>query len=300
MQSIAVLVANLVKQPPPVVLASRRGPTSNKYALELDGRHCGWLTDLAGAVSVGEVGTIGRYDELTLRSWPAMPRSFYQWVMRSFGPEMTGSDGLLQLADDDFRELSRLRWTSGVVTEFATTPIDLVAVEATKVILKFSPRATQRGEPSRIAPPELGGAALDTRWPMASGLPALHVDGLEEACCHLKRIEGVAVRQKLRRAPGRCERETGVTADPIFVTLPEAKGQGFVRWLEACEAGRSQGRAATLTLGAAGVGFTVAFHGMRPVRIEEVVATGGEEPRRRDLRVELHARDVAFALAQGK
>lgn len=294
-----MLIADLVKQPPQAIISSKRGPTSNKYALELDGRHCGWLTDLAGAVSVGELGSAARFEELTLRCWPAMPRSFYQWVMRSFAPEMAGSDGLLQLADDDFRELSRLRWNSGVVTEFATTPIDLVAVEATKVILKFSPRTTQRGEPSRIAPPELGGAALDTRWPAAAGLPALHIDGLEEACCHLKRIEGVAVRQRILRGPGRCEREAGISADPIVVTIPESKGQGFVRWLEACEAGRSNGRAATLSLGSSGVGFTVAFHGLRPARIDEVPVPG-DEPRRRDLRVELRARDVAFALAQGK
>jgi hypothetical protein len=125
MQDIAVLVADLVKQPAPAVISSKRGPTSNKYALELDGRHCGWLTDLAGAVSVGELGsTAGRYEELTLRCWPAMPRCFYEWVLRSFAPEPGASDGLLVLADDGDRELSRVRWMGGVVTEFATTAID--------------------------------------------------------------------------------------------------------------------------------------------------------------------------------
>jgi hypothetical protein len=299
MQDIAVLVADLVKPPSAPVASSKRGPASNKYALELDGRHCGWLTDLAGAVSVGELGQAARYEELTLRCWPAMPRSFFQWVVRSFAAELAGADGLLQLADDDFRELSRFRWTAGVVTEFATSAIDLAAPELMKMVVKFSPRTTQRGEPSRISPPELGGAALDTRWPAPAGVPALHVDGLEEACCHLKRIEGLAIRQRVRRVPGRCELETGVTAAPLIVTLPEAKGQGFVRWLEACEAGRSNGRAATLVLGAASVGFTVALQGLRPARIEEV-AVDGDDPRRRDLRVELRARDVAFALAHGK
>lgn len=295
-----MLVANLVKPPPPLTASGKRGPTSNKYALELDGRHCGWLTDLAGAIVVGELGTASRFEELTLRSWPAMPRGFYQWVVRSFGPEPVGVDGLLQLADEDFRELSRLRWSGGVVTEFATTAIDLVAIEATKIVLKFSPRTTQRGEPSKVSPPELGGAALDTRWPASSGLPSLQIDGLEEACSNLKRIEGLTIRQRVRRGPGRCEREApGVTSGPLIVTLAEAKAQGFVRWLEACEAGRSNGRAATLAIGAANVGFTVALGGLRPARIE-AAPDAGDDPRRRDVRVELRARDVAFALAQTK
>lgn len=299
MQGVAVLVADLVKPPPSSThSAGRRGPTSNKYALELDGRHCGWLTDLAGAIAVGELGAASRFEELTLRSWPGMPRGFYQWVARSFAAEPHAADGLLQLADDDFRELSRLRWSGGVVTEFATTAIDLVAVEAMKIVLKFSPRTTQRGEPSRVSPPELSGPALDTRWPSSSGLPTLQIDGLEEACCGLKRIEGLSIRQRVRRAPGRCEREGGVTVGPLVVTLAEVKAQGFVRWLEACEAGRSNGRAGSLVIGAASVGFTVGLQGLRPVRIDEVPGSGDE--RRRDVRVELAARDVAFALAQGK
>lgn len=294
-----MLVADVVKPPPSPTQSGKRGPTSNKYALELDGRHCGWLTDLAGAATVGELGVSSRFEELTLRSWPGMPRGFYQWVTRSFAAEPCGADGLLQLADDDFRELSRLRWSAGVVTEFSTTAIDLVSVEAMKVVLKFSPRTTQRGEPSRIAPPELSGPALDTRWPSPAGLPTLQIDGLEEACCVLKRIEGLTIRQRVRRGPGRCEREGGISAGPLVVTLAEARAQGFVRWLEACEAGRSNGRAATLTIGATSVGFTVALQGLRPVRIAEVPGVG-DDPRRRDVRVELQARDVAFALAQGK
>jgi hypothetical protein len=299
MQVFAVLVANLVKPPPSTVASGKRGPASNKYALELDGRHCGWLTDLAGGMSVGELGSAARYDELTLRCWPAMPLGFYQWVARSFAEGPAGADGLLQLADDDFRELSRLRWSDGVVTEFATSAIDLAVPELMKVMLKFSPRTTQRGEPSPVAPSELNGAALDTRWPAPAGPPGLQIDGLEEACCHFKRIEGLAIRQRVRRAPGRCEREAGISAAPLVVTLPEAKAQGFVRWLEACEAGKSNGRAATLVIGAPTVGFTVALGGLRPARIDEV-AVDGDDPRRRDLRVELRARDVAFALAQGK
>jgi hypothetical protein len=289
--------------PPLSIAPGKRGRPSNRYAVELEGRHCGWLTDVAGAAAVGEVGaSASRYEELTIRCWPAMPRGFYQWVLKSFAPTPGGCDGLLVLADDADRELSRLRWIDGIVTEFATTAVDIGSVEGAKVAIKFSPRLSQRGE---AAGPELGPIAADTRRPLPAAMPNLQIDGLEEVCCHIKRIESMVVRQRIRRTPGDggvvCEREApGIYTSPLVLTVPEARGQGFHRWLEACEAGKSNGRTATLVLGAAGVGFTLAMHGVRPVRIDDLAAADSDDPRRRDLRVELRARDLAFALAPGK
>ncbi|HEY0137556.1 MAG TPA: hypothetical protein VGB85_25905 [Nannocystis sp.] len=283
----------------------KRGRPSNRYAVELDGKQCGWLTDLAGAAVMGELGSnAGRFEELTIRCWPAMPRGFFQWVLRSFAPEPTGSDGLLVLADDSDRELSRLRWTDGVVTEFATTAIDASSPDNAKLALKFTPRLSQRGE---VLGPEVSPAAADTRRPLPAPMPELQIDGLEEVCCHIKRIEGLVIRQRIRRTQGDsgmgivCEREApGIYMSPLVLTLPESKGQGFRRWLEACEAGKSNGRTATLMLGAPSVGFTVALQGVRPVRIDDTPGMDRDDPRRRDLRVELRARDVVFALAPGK
>lgn len=284
-----------------MIAPSKRGRPSNRYAVELDGRPCGWLTDLAGAAVGGELGsTAGRYEELTLRCWPAMPRCFYEWVLRSFAPEPAASDGLLVLADDGDRELSRVRWMGGVVTEFATTAIDAASLETAKLALKFSPQRSQRGE--ALGPP-LSAGATETRRPLPAAMPILQIDGLEEACSHISRVEGLVIRQRIRRSvedgPPRLEREAqGIYTSPLVLTVPEAKAQGFLRWLEACEAGKSNGRTATMMLGAPSVGFTIAMQGVRPVRIDEL--PGDDDPRRRELRVELKAREVAFALAPAK
>ena len=286
---------------PHLIAPTRRGRPSNRYAVELDGRPCGWLTDLAGAASGGELGSpTGRYEELTLRCWPAMPRGFYEWVARSFAAQPQGCDGLLVLADDNDRELSRLRWMDGVVTEFAATAIDAAALDTAKVALKVSPRRSQRGE---VLGPELPAAAVDTRRPQPASMPGLQIDGLEEVCSHIKRVEGLVIRQRVRRSDDGCIREReapGIYTSPLVITLPEGKGQGFVRWREACELGKSNGRTATMVLGSPAVGFTVVLHGVRPLRTEELAAADSDDPRRRDLRVELRARDVAFALAPGK
>ncbi len=295
------MILDAARKPPLVIAPNKRGRPSNRYAVELDGKPCGWLTDLAGAAVGGELGSpTGRYEELTLRCWPAMPRSFYQWVLRSFAAEPGTSDGLLVLADDGDRELSRLRWMGGVVTELATTAIDAASLETAKVALKFSPQRSQRGE---ALGPALDAAATESRRPPPAAMPVLQIDGLEEACSQITRLEGLVIRQRIRRVlddgPPRVEREAqGIYTSPLVLTVPEARAFGFIRWLEACEAGKSNGRTATMMIGAPSVGFTVALHGIRPVRIEEL--PGDDDPRRRELRVELRAREVAFALAAAK
>lgn len=295
------MILDAAPKQPLVIAPNKRGRPSNRYAVELDGKPCGWLTDLAGAAVGGELGSpAGRYEELTLRCWPAMPRTFYQWVLRSFAAEPGACDGLLVLADDGDRELSRLRWMGGVVTELATTAIDAASLETAKVALKFSPQRSQRGE---ALGPSLLAAATDTRRPLPAAMPVLQIDGLEEACSHISRVEGLVIRQRIRRVledgPPRIEREAqGIDTSPLVLTVPEAKAWGFTRWLEACEAGKSNGRTATMMIGAPSVGFTVALQGVRPVRIDEL--PGDDDPRRRELRVELRAREVAFALAPAK
>lgn len=285
------------------IAPGKRGRTSNRFSIELDGRPAGWLTDLSGASAGGELGSpAGRYEELSLRCWPAMPRAFFQWVMRSFAPQPEASDGLLVLADDSDRELSRLRWLGGVVTEFATTAVELSTTETAKLALKFSPRLSQRGEQLG---PELAPTVVETRRPLPVTMPKLEIDGLEEVCCHIKRIEGLVIRQKIRTSSGDqgtapLRESQGIYTSPLVLSLPEPKGQGFRRWLAACEAGNSNGRTATLLLGGPAVGFTIALHGVRPVRIDDLAASDSDDPRRRDLRVELKTRDIAFALAPGK
>lgn len=281
---------------------SKRGPTSNKYALELHGKHCGWLTDVAGALTVGELGAhgrVGRYEELTLRCWPGMPHDFYAWVAASLAGELRPERGEVILADDGNSEMSRLSFEGGVITELALAVYEYGFRDSFKLGLKFSPHASRRS----YAGGHILGEAIETRRPLPATDPELHIDGLEEACSQVRKIEGLTIRQRIERADtgGGVEvhRLGPATVARFAVVLAENKALGFVRWLEACEQGRSNGRAATLTLGAPSVGFTVVLPQVRPARIVEE-AEGGAEGRRRELRVELDARGVEFAFAPAR
>lgn len=279
--------------------AQKRGPTSNKYALELQGRHCGWLTDVAGALAVGEVGGASRgprYEELALRCWPGMPEAFYRWVAASLGDEPCAQDGELVLADDGFSEVSRLRFVGGVITELALPVHEAGEAERTKVRVKFSPLSSRRTYDEGY----IHGQALDTRKPALATEVALHIDGLEEACSQVRRIEGPLIRQRIERVRGdegvRVRRVGPLQVDPLALTLPEGKAHGFQRWLQSVEAGRSNGRAASVSFGLPSVGFTVELLQVRPTKIAEL-PSAGDEPRRPDLRVELAVRAVRFAFA---
>ncbi|MDC0675642.1 hypothetical protein [Nannocystis radixulma] len=279
---------------------SKRGPTSNKYALELDGKPCGWLTDVSGALAVGELGgdrKPDRYEELTLRCWPGMPHDFYAWVAASMAGQPSPVRGEVILADDGNAEMSRLSFGGGVITELALASYEYGFRDSLKLSLKFSPHTSRRS----YSGGHLGGEAIEARRPLPATDPELHIDGLEEACSQVRRIEGLLIRQRIERPSGeeglRVVHRVGPTAvGRLALVLAENKALGFTRWLEAVESGRSNGRAATLTLGAPAVGFTVVLQQVRPARIIEEPGDVGDS-RRRELRVELDARGVEFAFA---
>lgn len=279
---------------------NKRGPTSNKYALSLQGRHCGWLTDVSGALTVGELGgegRSGRYEELSLRGWPGLPEAFYGWVVGSLAEEPEARDGELLLADDGYSEISRLAFRGGVVTELSLPEHEAGLADRTKLRLKFSPQSSRRSYHDGY----ISGEAVDTRKPAPATEVALHIDGLEEASSQVRRIEGLAIRQRVERVradEGVLVRRVGpLVIDPLSVVLAESKAHGFVRWLQSCEAGKSNGRVATLTLGLPSVGFTVELQQVRPRRITEAPGVESDEGRRREVRVELGIRAVRFAFA---
>jgi hypothetical protein len=281
--------------------ANKRGSTSNKYALVLRGLHAGWLTDVAGALAVGELGGegSGRYEELVLRCWPGMPREFFEWVAESFAAQPGTRDGDVILADDGDSEVSRMAFQGGVVTELQLPPFEPGLRDIVKIGLKFSPRASKR----TYAGGHLGGETLDLRRPTAPTDVELHIDGLEEACSQVRRIEGLTIRQVIdrsRREEGTPVKRTGApSVTPLTIVLAESKAQGFERWLEACQSGRSDGRAATLTLGSQAVGFTLVLRQARPISIIEEPGDGSEG-RRREVRIVLAARGAEFMFAPAR
>lgn len=281
--------------------ANKRGSTSNKYALVLRGLHAGWLTDVAGALAVGDIGGDGhgRYEELALRCWPGMPREFFEWVVESFAAQPTTRDGDVILADDGDAEISRLSFQGGVVTELQLPPFEPGLRDSVKVGLKFSPRASKR----TYAGGHIVGETLDLRRPAAPTDVELHIDGLEEACSQVRRIEGITIRQAIersRREEGTPPKRTGApSVTPLSIVLAESKAQGFEKWFEACQSGRSDGRAATLTLGLQSVGFTIVLRQARPIAISEEPGDGSEG-RRREVRIVLAARGAEFVFAPGR
>jgi hypothetical protein len=59
---VLAVIRDAAPKLPLVIAPNKRGRASNRYAVELDGRPGGWLTDLAGAAVGGELGSsVGRY-----------------------------------------------------------------------------------------------------------------------------------------------------------------------------------------------------------------------------------------------
>ncbi|MCB9567556.1 MAG: hypothetical protein H6710_10165 [Myxococcales bacterium] len=292
-----------------------RDATSNRYAVELDGVFAGWLADVAGASASGDVETgptgrrYSRRDELLCRCWPAMPRSFYAWVERSFAEPVLGSDGAITLVDSEGHQLSRMLLEDVVVTSFKVPACDASSCGRAKVELLLSPGGIRHT--ARRAR-RLGDEPLAARAPGEALPHRVEIDGLVEECSFIRRIEALTVSQTIALEAGvGLVRQGPVRAGPLVMIIPEHKAGGFFRWRESLPLGTASRRTATVTVGDPEVGFSVVLHDLILQRVDvlpgsedegdEGGALQGEvlQRQRRDLRIEALASSVGFCFLPG-
>lgn len=298
-------------------LKGKRDADSNRYAVELDGVFAGWLADVAGASACGDVETgptgrrYSRRDKLQCRAWPGMPKSFYAWVLRSFGEPIAGSDGAITLVGSDGLQLSRMLLEDVVITSLTVPAIDDACRERAKIGLTLSPGGVRHMY--RRARPIVG-EAQERRAPAPATDHRIEIDGLIEECSFITRVEALTIAQEIDLDATRGLRRTApVSATSLVVVLPEHKASGFFRWRERVPPGQASRRTATVTIGDPEVGFSVVLHDLRLLELtlleppadaddgREGTAEGEVLQRmRRDLRVEMAASAVGFCFLPGK
>jgi phage tail-like protein len=226
--------------------------TSAKFALSINNDNSGWLYSAEGGMASTDVVTeklgqehlvrkrIGnlKYEDITLSFGAGMSRQFYDWIKASFENKHERRDGAILTCDYDATVKSTLDFYRALISEITFPALDAASKDAAKMTVKMTPEMTKVKYGG-------GGSVTPQKYPISSQKqkkwsPAnfrLRIDGLEDACRRVNKIEALTLKQKVLEVPvGELrdyEREPAHLEVPnLVVTLTESFSEPFHKWFE--------------------------------------------------------------------
>ena len=211
------------------------------FLVELDGSPAGYARNVEGGGAHGDViQVVGpgnaihkhvgmvHFDDIVLACDAGLSKAFYDWASQASRGHALRKDGAVDVADG--RENSRLEWKAGMITGVYFPALDAAAGEAFLLTVKISPESTRSAQGGGARP------AAVTKGSHFGGF-RLRIDGLEDACAHVSRVEPVAVEQKAKKEYVGGMRDYDLVPakmEPgnLIVTLPESKAAGFYAWFQ--------------------------------------------------------------------
>jgi hypothetical protein len=237
-------------------IATRSFPPGH-FFLEIDGVSAGYARNVQGGGAVAEVirekvgadhivhkhiGAV-RFDDIVLTCDAGLSKAFYDWVDQTFRSQGLRKNGAVVVLDGG-KEVSRLDWNNGLISRVDFPALDATSNDLFSMIVKITPertRSAKGGESRPVTPARKSWLASSFR---------LSIEGLEEACKYVSRIEPLAIDWHLKEVNTsggyRDSMEPAGNVEPgnLIVTLPESKAQGFQDWFEdfAIKGNSGQGR----------------------------------------------------------
>lgn len=223
-----------------------RSYVAGRFALELDGLSAGSLSSAEGGhatadVVVEPVGADGiakkhlggvKYEDISIQCGYGMSNPFYDWLSDSISRKVARKDGALIAADFNRAVVSYHKFFHALITEIGMPALDAASKDAAKMTIKFSPEYTrfikspQKWEPL---------PSVQKTW-----LPSnfrLKIDGLENACARVNKIEALTIKQKVAENPTGEQRDyekepADVEIPNLVITFPESHAEEFYAWHE--------------------------------------------------------------------
>jgi hypothetical protein len=238
-----------------------------------------------------------------------MSRAFYEWIKDSYDKRFARKNGAIIAADYNFKQVSRLNWNNGLITEVGFPACDAASKDDAKMTVRIAPEYTRFMTGSQGALPTLAAKqAIQKKW-----LPAnfrLQLDGCPAACSRVNKIEALTVKQKVvENAAGGLRDYTKLSSylelPDLVITTAEAESAELLQWHEDFvirgNIQRLKERNGTLEFLAADMReilFTLTFHGLGIFKLTpEKVEAGSENIRR--VKAEMYCEDVGFAYGAG-
>jgi len=191
----------------------KRVYTAGKFALDLGGDFAGWISSMEGGQATADVVVekLGgdliqhkhiagvKYEDITVNCGTSMSKSFYDWIDASLKHQCSRIDGALITADFNMKEVARMNFFQALITEVGFPALDAASKDAAKMTVKFAPEMTRSVPKTGSAIKGDIGKGQQKKW-----LPAnfkLQIDGLDDACKHVNKVEALTFKQKVVEHP---------------------------------------------------------------------------------------------------
>ena len=291
-------------------IPTRSFPPGN-FLVEIAGASAGYARNLQGGGVIADVITekvgadhivhkhVGgvRFEDIVLTCDAGLSKAFYDWVDQTFqSKSYVRRDGAVVVVEAG-REISRLEWKSGLITWAEFPALDASSRDLVAMTIKISPEFTRTAKGSGSPPT----TPARKGWLGSSFL--LRIDGLEDACRHVSRVEPIAIGWGFKtHAVGQYR---DVDLEPtghaelgnLVVTLPESRAQGFQDWFEDFvikgNSGQSREKHGTLESGS----FSLEFGNLGVSAITRPSGQPGAMIRK--TRVEMYCESVRFHATAG-
>lgn len=301
--------------------ADKRGYVAGKFGVELDGIMAGWVQSAEGGHATSDVVAekLGpdhivrkhiagvKYEDITVNCGTGMSKGFYQWIKDSFDHKYSRKNGAVVAANYNHQEISRLTFSNALITEVGFPALDASSKDAAKMSIKWKPEYTRQtmnlGGGGSISGKFAMDQKVQKKW-----LPAnfrLRIDGLDEPCQRVNKIEALVVKQKvIEHAVGELrdyEQEPATLEIPnLVITFPESHADLFYKWHEDFvikgnngDAAEKSGSLDYLTPNLQEVLFTLTFSHLGIFKLTpEKVEAGSEQIRR--LKAEMYCEEIKF------
>ena len=303
-------------QQPTITRLQRPTAAAGRYLLELDGAAAGWLNSVEGGSAVGQVVTskagadliekkhLGgvRYEEVTLQHGAEMSAAYYNWLKATLSRNYMRKNGAIVAVDFNGREVSRTSFFNALISEVGFPTLDASSRDAAKMTVKFAPESTRMtagtGATVKVSPVKSQKMWLPSNF-------RIKIDGLENACARVNKIEALAIKQKsVESTIGEARdylKEPGKIEYPnLTITMSEAFAQDFYKWHDSFvikgNAGDDQEKGGTLEFLSPtlqDVYFTLTFRHLGILKVSPEKAEAGAESIRR-VKAEMYCEQMVF------
>jgi len=290
--------------------------------MDLGGQFAGWISSIEGGHATSDVVVekVGadmiqhkhlagvKYEDITVNCGTAMSKAFYSWIQASLDRKHARNDGAIITADYDQKEVGRLDFFHALVTEVGFPALDAASKDAAKMTVKFSPEYTRMKAKTGGAIQAPLGKGEQKKW-----LPSnfrLKIDGLDQACPRVNKIEALTIKQKVVEDPVGEQRDyqkvpASIEYPNLVITCAESHADQLYAWHEDfvikgnnSEDKEKGGTLEYMTADMKTVLFTLTFQGLGIFKLSPEKHDAGTESVKR-VKAEFYCHQITFKEGSG-